>query len=140
MTSRIYDVWDSFLALPRWVQLWLVLVLVPVNLCSLLLLDTPTGKAGALAFAVVALSNLPIMLAERGMSRLMAVPHLVAWIPLLAWLAFRLGAAPELQGAERMLAWALLLVNGVSLVFDAFDSWRWLHGEREVPRRAAAPR
>ncbi len=140
MSARLYDCWDSFLALPRWVQLWLALVLVPVNLSCLLLLDTSTGRAGALAFAVVVAGNLPIMLVERGMSRLMALPHLVAWFPLLAWLGYSLMSSPGLEGAERGLAWALLLVNGVSLLFDMSDSWRWLRGERAVPRRSHASR
>jgi hypothetical protein len=138
VSARLNDCWDSFLALPRWVQLWLALALVPVNLSSILLLETPTGSAGALAFAVVVAGNLPIMLVERGMSRLMAVPHLVAWLPLLAWLGYSLISSPGLQGAERWLAWALLLVNGASLPFDMSDSWRWLRGERAVPRRALA--
>lgn len=30
----------------------------------------------------------------------------------------------------------LFVINGISLVFDAVDSWRWLRGEREVPGHA----
>lgn len=65
-----------------------------------------------------------------------SLPHLLAWIPLEIALAPRLsgviGALPP-TGAEIALATLLLAVNGVSLVFDALDSWRWLRGERDMP-------
>lgn len=31
-----------------------------------------------------------------------------------------------------MLAIALLAVNGVSLILDTVDAWRWLCGQRDV--------
>jgi hypothetical protein len=87
----------------------------------------------------VAATNVPIMLQQRGMSRLMSVPHLVAWFPLVAWLALRLAGTDPLSPAEAALAWALVIVNSLSLVFDVIDSWRWLAGERDIPGFPANP-
>lgn len=133
MMSRLRDCHRSFLALPLWVRLWVALVLIPVNALPFFLLGTETGRWAALASLLVVASNLPIMLIERGLSRLMSIPHLFAWIPLLAFLLLRLGAEPPLAGTELGLALVLLAVNGLSLVFDTIDSLRWLRGEREVP-------
>jgi len=37
------------------------------------------------------------------------------------------------SGAEWVFGIILFVINGISLVFDVVDSWRWLRGEREVP-------
>ncbi len=137
MKSRLLDCHHSFHALPLWVRLWVAGILIPVNVLPFFLLGTATGRWAALAALVVVATNLPIMLIERGMSRLMSVPHLLAWIPLLVWLLLRINAEPPLAGAELALAVALIAINGLSLVFDVIDSLRWLRGEREVPGAAA---
>ena len=134
--NRLLDVWRSFRALPLWVQLWVGVVLVPVNLAPYSMLDTATGRAGAWAMGVVILFNVPILLWERGMSKLLSLPHLLAWIPLCGWLATRLGSGASLSSAETALAWALFVVNLISLAFDAIDSVKWLRGDRAI---ACAP-
>ena len=133
MNSRLSDCHRSFLALPRWVQVWVGVVLVPVNASPFFFLDTPTGRAAALASIFVVLTNLPIMWIKRGMSRLMAVPHLIAWVPLLPYLAARLMFKQPLALPEILLALALIVINGISLVFDTFDTWRWICGKRDTP-------
>ena len=70
------------------------------------------------------------------MSRLMSVPHLFAWIPLQVLIPIRLaemvGSGP-VSDAEWAFGIVLFVINGISLVFDVIDSFRWLRGEREVP-------
>jgi hypothetical protein len=133
MSGRLRDCWISFRALPAWVQWGVGGLLIPVNALSFFMLDTPTGRLGATASLVVVLSNLPLMLIERGMSRLLSIPHLIAWIPLCAALLSRGLSDDPISSLERGLLVMLLAVNGVSLMFDSLDSWRWLRGEREVP-------
>ncbi|HQR70758.1 MAG TPA: hypothetical protein PLE54_09150 [Burkholderiaceae bacterium] len=136
--SRLGEIWHSYRSLPLWVQLWVGLVLVPVNALSLALLDHWAGRAAALAALAVVATNLPIMWLERGMSRLMAVPHLLIWGPLQGVLVLRLlervGPLP-VAAVECLFILTLLVVNGISLAFDALDTWRWLRGERAVPGR-----
>lgn len=101
------------------------------------LLDRWSGRAAALAALFVVATNAPIMWAAPGMSRAMSLPHLLVWIPLEVVLALRLSGALGAvlpTEAEIALAILLLIVNGVSLVFDMLDSWRWLRGERDLPR------
>lgn len=139
MTSRLVDCLRSFRAMPRWVQLWMACVLVPVNLLPFLLLSTPTGRAAALATLVAMLGGLPIMLAERGLSRFMSVPHLVAWIPLVTLLVTWLVRGRPMSPAETGLALALVIVNTISLGFDVVEFIRWSMGDRAVPG-VASPR
>jgi hypothetical protein len=129
--------WQSFRSLPTWVQIWVGLILVPVNVAPFIFLDTSTGQWAALAALFVLVTNGPIMLWYAGMNRALSLPHLVAWVPLEVALVLRVTghAGPAtLATPELVLAWVLLIVNGISIVFDVLDSWRWLRGERETPR------
>ena len=132
MKERMRDVWRSFRALPAWVQWWVAAVLVPVNAAPFFFLETMSGQAGALASIIVVVGNVPLMLAQRGMSRLLSVPHLLAWVPLVTLVAARLLFVDDMSNTETMLAIALLAVNGVSLILDTIDAWRWLCGQRDV--------
>jgi len=126
------DIYRSYRALPGWVQLWVGLVLVPVNSASLLFIMQPLGAWIALLAVIAMLLNLPVMLAERGFSRLMALPHLLPWTLLVALLIF---ARPEASGAFAAYLWLLLATDALSLGFDYPDAWAWLNGKREVARR-----
>lgn len=118
--------------LPLWVRLWLALVLVPVNAAAFFLRDTPTGHRASLAAVFIAAVNGPAIIIQRGWGKSLAVPHLIVWIPLLVFAARRM-REPDASRRERAYATTLLIVNGVSVIFDALDTWRWLRGEREVP-------
>lgn len=134
--SRIMASWASFRSLPGWVQVWVGCILVPVNAVSFSLLDTETGRAVAVAALLVVTSNVPIMLWARGMTKLMAVPHLFIWGPLQLLLISTLrqvSGTEALLSPEPIYAMVVLMVNGISLAFDALDSWRWLKGARDVP-------
>ncbi len=141
MKNRLTQCWHSFRVLPLWVQFWVGGVLVPVNALAFFLLDTWAGQLTAVAALFVVLTNVPIMLIERGMSKLMAVPHLIAWYPLVFALGNRLlsanasHATGELESAFIIL---VISVNGISLLFDTKDSIDWFRGHREVPGQAAS--
>lgn len=131
--ARSQSIWRSLRSMPLWVQIWVVGILVPVNAAAFFLLGTATGVATAWAAVFVVATNMPIMYWYGGMNRAMSIPHLIAWGPLQVWLVLRLIDADAPVGIELLYIWLLLLVNGVSLVFDLIDSWRWLKGERETP-------
>lgn len=121
------EIWQSFRRLPLWVQIWVALILIPVNLIPfvLFLQGAPGwGLIAVLSVGGMAL-NLPIMLMERGVSRTMALPHVVLWTPLVLLLIGRL----EEGGA---LVALILLVDVVSLAFDYVDAVKWWRGDRAV--------
>ncbi|MDP3962057.1 MAG: hypothetical protein Q8Q26_18670 [Pseudorhodobacter sp.] len=126
------DIYRSFRALPGWVQLWVGLVLVPVNSASLLFVAQPMGVWIAFLAIIAMLPNLAAMIYERGFSRLMALPHLLPWTLLVALLIL---ARPEASGAFAAYLWLLLATDALSLAFDCPDARAWLKGEREVAGR-----
>lgn len=140
MLDRLLTIWRSYRSLPLWVQVWVGGILVPANAAAFALTDTPSGHWAAWAAVFVVATNVPIMWVEQGMSKLMSVPHLLAWIPLQVFLALRLtgaaGSAP-LEQAELVLVLMLLVVNGISLALDALDSLKWWRGDRHVPGHPA---
>jgi len=123
--------WQSFRRLPVWVQLWMAAILLPANLLSLFLLDYPSARMIALAALLALGSNMLLMYWYAGFTRLMAMPHLLVWGPLQVMLLMYLMASTP-TADEVMYIGLVLAVNGISLYFDALDSWRWLQGERQL--------
>lgn len=136
--ARLRASWRSFRALPMWVQIWVGAVLVPVNAAPFVMLDLWTGRVAAVAAVLVALTNLPIMVMDGGMSKRMSLSHLLIWGPLEYLLIARLievGGPPAPSALEWRLGLIIVLVNGISLAFDVLESWRWLRGDRSIPGR-----
>ena len=126
--GRIASIWQSFLALPTWVKLWVVLILGPVNLASVLFTDQPNGLAVLiLAWGGILISAL-IVFWQRGITRLSGLGHIVAWTPLLPILVLH----ADLNTAFGVYLMLLLGVNLASLAFDINDLRRWVRGEREL--------
>ena len=128
----VKDIWLSFRAMPLWVQVWVGVILVPVNMASLFFIAQPGGVWIAFLANVAMILNLPILLLERGFSRRMALPHLPFWTILVLWLVL---APPDAQGGYATYLIILLLVDTISLGFDYRDAWHWWKGERGVAGR-----
>lgn len=126
----IREIWQSFRRMPLWVQIWVALILVPVNLATLVFWYAPGGAVIAcLAVGGIAI-NLPVMLVERGFSRTMALSHVALWVPLLIVLMGKLSSVPD-DSSGRFL-WLLFAIDLVSLGFDIPDTLKWLRGERDI--------
>ncbi|WP_298848562.1 hypothetical protein [uncultured Ruegeria sp.] len=126
----VLDIWCSFRTLPMWVQVWVAVILVPVNLVPMAFLDQPPGQVVAfLAITGMAL-NVPIMVAARGMSGAMALPHIVCWVPLVVIVALLLSSEEILSPAFVRFLWVLLIVDIVSLIFDFRDAAHWFRGRQ----------
>lgn len=128
------DIIQSFMALPKWVKFWMMFILGPVNMASLLFLNEPGGVLIAtLVISGVTLSVAPIFFI-RGFSKALAPGHLVPWTLLIGYLLF---ARPEGSAAFGIYLNILLVVNAFSLAFDYPDSYKWLKGDRAVVRPKA---
>ncbi len=123
------DIWRSFRSLPLWVQIWVAGILVPVNSAALLFIFQPAGLWVAILAIGAMLPNIAIMLYERGLSKMMAWPHLLPWGILVLWLVF---AMPEGSAAYGVYLWILLVVDALSLAFDFPDALKWFKGDRAV--------
>ncbi|MEF2548756.1 hypothetical protein VQ045_16480 [Aurantimonas sp. E1-2-R+4] len=106
--------------------------LAPINMVSLFFLSEPMGVWIALLANIAMLLNLPVILYDRGFSKLMALPHLIPWTLLILLLIF---ARPQAVGVYDAYLWVLLATNVVSLVFDYPDAIKWLKGDRKAAGR-----
>lgn len=129
----IVEIWRSFRALPLWVQLWVAFILAPVNMATLLFINQPGGLLIAGLANLAMMLNMPVMLKERGFSKLMGLPHLIPWTILVYILAFD---RPPAEGLYDSFLTVLLLTNTISLLLDYPDTVRWLMGDRAVAGRA----
>jgi hypothetical protein len=136
----------SWLALKTWVKVWL-LVLNLVFLFALQLPRSPLRAWVVYSYLAAGICLLPIMVRQRGLTRLLGVGHLVPWLPLLAYLVLRVSSAlagPQLTLANAPLefAYVVVLLDAlvVCLTFDVYDVYRYARGERFVmgSREAAA--
>ncbi len=125
----INDIWNSFRALPFWVQIWVAVILVPVNMASIFFIFEPQGLLIAALAIGGMLPNLGIMIGERGLSKAMALPHLFLWTPLVVviWQALN-----TTMGGFAAYLWLVLVVDLVSLGFDCPDAWKWIKGDRGI--------
>jgi hypothetical protein len=125
------DIWASFRRLPAWVQIWVAVILVPVNAASVGFWPAPHGPLLTCLAIGGMIPNLPIMLAERGLSRAMAIPHVLLWTPLVGLLIW-IQATGQVSGGQVLYLWLLLFVDAISLGFDYVDAYKWLRGERAI--------
>lgn len=126
----IADIYASFRRLTIPVQAWVALWLAPIHIATLAFL----GQTNGVLIAVLAIGgmapNMLIMAKERGMSALMALPHLVIWTPLVVVALITLFSG---VGTGYAIFLVLLLVTDVvSLLFDAKDFAAWRAGDRAI--------
>ncbi len=70
-----------------------------------------------------------LLTARFGFTRILGLGHIL-WIPLVGWLAFRLGQNPA-DDAFGMWIRGVMLLNTVSLVIDGVDVFRYAAGDRK---------
>ncbi|MBW4972500.1 hypothetical protein KZZ08_02665 [Roseovarius mucosus] len=126
----IRQIWQSYRRLPLWVQLWVALILVPVNAASLFFISHPAGAWLATMAVGGMLCNGVLMLIERGFSKVMALPHILIWTPMLGLILWLL--TQDITPTYRNYLVILLAVNVFSLILDVIDSRKWLSGDRKI--------
>lgn len=125
----IADIWASLRRMPLWVQLWMWLVLVPVNILPIIEVLHPGGLLIATLSIGGLLPNLYLLIRDRGFSKLMALSHLILWTPLCLILIRRGADMPDTMS---VILWVVLVVDLISLGFDVPDFVKWLGGQRDI--------
>jgi hypothetical protein len=107
-------------------------VLVPVNFASVFFMFESNGLL--ISFLAIAgiLPNVFFLLWNRGFSNVMAVSHVIFWIPLLYIVAVNFGELGA--GGFAVFCAVLFVIDLISLVFDIRDCSAWLKGDRAVVR------
>lgn len=66
--------------------------------------------------------------ARLGFVRLLGIGH-IFWVPMVIWFAIRAGQ-PDVDGSFSVWLVAVVVLNGLSLVLDVLDVYRYWRGER----------
>lgn len=123
----------SWMALPLWVRLWLV-VLNLAFLAATLFIPSDLARIVLTAFVATGPFLFAMVLFQAGFTRLLGIAHLICWIPLAVWLATFVRSG---EGSDGPTAYAgvLLAIVFVCLAFDVADAVRWLRGERSISEK-----
>ena len=132
--NSIINFISDVLAQPIAVQLWVLWMTVAIFIVPGLLLRHESSRREGkviLASSIVLAVLMLLWHAQVGYTRIVALPHILIWTPLLAYLYSRRKnlASPSLV---RWLTTALVLTIVVSLAFDVTDVIRYILGERAV--------
>ena len=130
--GRVGRILRSTGALPLWVIVWIILFLIPANMSGYFLLQYETGFWVAALGGTALLINTVILLLNGGMSKVLAIPHLIFWLPLQVILAHRFFYVSGLETFEVRYLMAMLIINGISLGFDFYDTREWWNGNRKI--------
>ena len=110
------------------VKIWL-LVLVAANAVAPLFFLQRLEAQAVFAAMMIGAMLMSLLTARFGFSRILGLGHIL-WIPLVGWLAFRLGQIPA-DDAFGMWIRGVMLLNTVSLVIDGVDVFRYAAGDRK---------
>ncbi len=110
------------------VKIWL-LVLVAANAVAPLFFLQRVEAQAVLAAMMIGATLMSLLTARFGFTRILGLGHIL-WIPLLGWLAFRLGQIPA-DDTFGMWVRGVIVVNALSLVIDGVDVFRYAAGERK---------
>ena len=110
------------------VKVWLLLLVAANAIAPLLFLQRVEAQA-VLAAMMIGGTLMSLLTARFGFTRILGLGHIL-WIPLVGWLAFRLGQIPA-DDAFGMWIRGVMLLNTVSLVIDTADVVRFAAGDRQ---------
>ena len=119
--------------LPLWVQYWMNFmgaVIILSTLAYMFRRDTRLISLYLLVSTVLAIFSMTWLHGQMGMVRLLGIVHIVFWTPLVFYLWYRLRNHPPGR-ILTPITWLLFLTLSASLVFDYYDAFRWISGERE---------
>ncbi len=110
------------------VKIWLLLLVAANAVAPLFFLQRVEAQA-VFAAMMIGATLMSLLTARFGFTRILGLGHIL-WIPLVGWLAFRLGQIPA-DDAFGMWIRGVMLLNTVSLVIDAVDVFRYAAGDRQ---------
>ncbi len=110
------------------VKTWLLLLVAANAIAPLFFLQHVEAQA-VFAAMMIGATLMSLLTARFGFTRILGLGHIL-WIPLIGWLAFRLGQIPA-DDAFGMWVRGVMLLNAVSLVIDGVDVFRYAIGDRK---------
>ena len=110
------------------VKIWLLLLVAANGVAPLFFLGRVEAQV-VLAAMMIGAVLMSLLTARFGFSRILGLGHIL-WIPLLGWMALRLGQIPA-DDAFDFWVRGVMLLDALSLVLDAADVIRYVAGDRK---------
>lgn len=117
--------------LPQWVQFWLNILLFGAFILPFALFFWKQTRLAALLTLIASVTagvTIMLMYERFGMVRLLGLPHVILWTPIVIYLI----AVSRRAGLAALPKWILSLVAliiTISLVFDYYDVIRYFLGD-----------
>ncbi len=125
---------------PAWVGIWLNVLLLGAFIMPLALFiwrETRLTALITLIASILAAVSINLMYMQMGYVKLLGLPHLILWGPLVFYYLAQFRRA-DLPIWPRRIMWFILIVIAISLAFDVFDVLRYILGDR-TPMAGTAP-
>ena len=122
---------EAIAAQPRWLTYWVNwMAFATIALPLALLIWRPSRLAGVATVVVSIAAGFGVnaMYAQMGYVRLLGLPHIILYTPLVIWL-FAQARRPDMPAWPRRILWVVIATIAISLAFDYTDSLRYLLGE-----------
>lgn len=118
--------------LPLPFQLWLNWMFAVIIIAPILFVRHRQGRIALVGSVVLMVIQMPLMAAV-GFSHLLALTHLVVWIPVVVYFCREL-RAERIKVRSIFGVWSVVMVASaiISIVFDVRDFGRWILGDRDV--------
>ena len=123
---------EAFAQQPTWVIWWLNWMAIGILALPLsLLIWKKARRTGAITLVavVIAAVTIDLMYNSMGYVKLLGLPHIVLWTPLVIFIARQIRRDDMPVWPKRIMA-VVLATFLISLAFDYVDLVRWLLGER----------
>ncbi len=117
---------------PAWVGIWLNVLLLGAFILPLVLLIWRQSRVAGIVTIVagtVAGFATTWIFGQMGYVKLLGLPHVLLWTPLVIYLWRQQGRA-DMPTWPRRIIWVVMVTILVSLAFDYVDAARYLLGER----------
>lgn len=130
-------------------QVWIWPLSIVVALFPFLILYDPLGIIGLVNIVVILAGNVPLLVHYRGFVKAMGIAHVPGMCVIVVYGCMRfagpvgdeLQISPDVFEPRELfgVALSMVVVSGISLIFDVVDSFLWISGRnREVSAQTSA--
>ena len=118
---------------PAWIGMWLQVLLFGAFVLPLSLLIWKQTRVAAIATVFASLVGgvtTQMLYGQVGYVKLLGLPHIIFWTPIMYFLYTKLTSG-EVPAWPKRIVGVVMVIIGISLVFDYVDVARYVLGERE---------
>ena len=122
---------DATAQLPTWVQIWLNILLLGAFITPIsLLIWKQTRITGIITLLASGIASFAIitMYGSLGLVRLLGLPHIILWTPLLIYLIAQ-SRRPDMPSIPKWIIRFISTTIFISLIFDYYDVVRYFLGD-----------